>query len=161
MIININSISELEESLALYFNITKEELYYYLNSSYDEDWEVFEDNLRNSLLDLEIQEEIDEIYLYHLSRRLETDNKKAYCLRDALVNDTSLKSFFENYSIVFKDNCKNTEVYYNNKLIPLDKDFHSDDSLRDNCLNNLAVKLGHREEKIIDNSLNGFIFKGN
>lgn len=156
MIINTNSISELEESLASYFNITKKEFYSYLETSYNRDYEIFKDNLRDGLFKLEVSEEIDEIYLYHLSRRLDTNDKKAYCLRDALVNDTSLKSFLEKYGLIFKNKGDCTEAYYNGELLPL-----NDESIQNTYLGNLSIKLGYSNSSIIDNSFNGFIFKEN
>jgi len=84
MIINTKSKEEIASSLAIYFDITEDELYQYIDYAVNKAqsnrepfyMDIFQNELLTIFSDLNPQRNIDEIYVYHLTRRLNDEDLK-------------------------------------------------------------------------------------
>lgn len=98
-------------SLAIYLNITEDELFQYIDSATNKaridnlqiDYEIFEEEVISIISDLQPKEQIDEMYVYHLTRRLNDFivDKSSDNLKSLLLNDSSISRFLRQYNIVF------------------------------------------------------------
>lgn len=110
--------------------------------------------VREFLSDYIIDEKLEFIQMFHLSRRLKnTDIKANNNLKQLLLQQSPLSDFFKNHKITFKSNECHIEMYYNGKLQPLDDEFRYDGG----NIYYLKSRLGHN--KVQDYCVNGFVFR--
>lgn len=158
MIIDTSSRLSTEKSLLSYFGITREELYKCIDKAYKEmksesiiDTSKFENSLKSTLFSIETKEKIDQIYVYHLTRRLDELPSETYNLIDLLSNENSLTNFLKEYDVSFKRNNNQIDIFYKNKKVLLNNS-------EKNSMYILKKRLGHIEE-YLDSCFNGFIYK--
>lgn len=71
-----------------------------------------------------VDEVLEHIQMFHLSRRLEgTDPKKNDNLEQLLLEDSPLSNFFKKYKITFKPSKGHIDLYYKDELQSLDNEF--------------------------------------
>lgn len=108
MIINTNTSKELALSLASYFNITENKLYEYIKYASKKAKQVFflnEDISNEELLrtfsSLNPKKSINEIYVYHLTRRLNNAELYFNNLKELLLSENVFSTFLKNHNITF------------------------------------------------------------
>lgn len=103
MLIDTRTDESMIFSLATYLNITEEELFQYIDSAANKaridnlfiDHEIFDDEVISLISDLQPKEQIDEIYVYHLTRRLNDSivDKSSDNLKSLLLKESPLSKF--------------------------------------------------------------------
>lgn len=161
MLIDTRTKESIETSLAGLLDISIDELYQYVDyaayKARSDHWgfntDVFEEEILNIVSDLQPEEIIDEMYVYHLSRRLEnhlmgdaSDN-----LKSLLLNESPLSDFLKKYEIQFIDINGHPTINYKNRILELTDTFESDV-----CY--LRGRLGY-DEGIEDYCFNGFALR--
>lgn len=110
--------------------------------------------IRDFLSDYVVDEALEYIQMFHLSRRLHgTDLKKNDNLKKLLLEKSPMSSFFKKHKVTFAPSEGHIDMYYAGKLHPLD------DELRYGGGNIYYIKsrLGHYKNK--DYCVNGFAFR--
>lgn len=110
--------------------------------------------VRDFLSDYGVDETLDYIQMFHLSRRLDgTDIKANNNLAQLLTEDSPLSEFFKKYKIIFKPNEGHFDLYYKGELQPLEDEFrHSGGNIY-----YLKSRLGYNKSQ--DYCVNGFAFR--
>lgn len=115
-----------------------------------EPWEWVRDFLSDYIVD----ETLDYIQMFHLSRRLNgTDLKANNNLKQLLLEESPLSNFFKKYEITFGQNEGHMDLYYKKKLQPLDNEFR----YKNGNIYYLKSRLGYN--KVQDYCVNGFAFR--
>lgn len=157
MIIDTKSKEGIENSLSEYLDISKVELYGYIDYAskmahqkelmFDE--VIFENKIADIFFDLHPDEKIEELYTYHLSRRLCQDNSFLN-LKALLLEDSPVSNFLRNFDITFKEFDSHPILFYKNIEVDLSKDLSTEA-----CY--LKKRLGYFNED--DYCYNGFAFR--
>lgn len=123
-------------SLALYLDITEDELCQYIdyaaNKAQTDRWafnsDIFKEELLTIFSDLQPEEQIDEIYVYHLTRRLNgsIEDKSSDNLKSLLLKESAISIFLRQYGIAFIEKDSHPVIVFNDKEISLEDTFESD-----------------------------------
>ena len=115
-----------------------------------EPWECVRDFLSDYIVD----ETLEYIQMFHLSRRLDgTDLKANNNLEQILLEDSPLSNFFKKHKITFKQGEGHINLYYNGILQSLDNEFEYDGG--NTCY--IKSRLGYYKNQ--DYCVNGFAFR--
>lgn len=157
MIIDTRTKEGMESSLASYFGITtvntlKNCIYFAENTvrKGKKEFDIFEfsDELHDIM---QPKERIDEIYVYHLTRRL-NNTKEDFStknLKDLLLTDCAVSKFLYEHNITFVERDGHPILFYNNKEVDLGNE---------DGAGNLEYRLGY-DTKETDYCFNGFVMK--
>lgn len=128
LLIDTHTKESIENSLARYLNITVPELYLHIikasenaQDDYSFNGDLFSQEVLSIVSSLNPQETIDEMYVYHLSRRLICDdmNNSSDNLKVLLTNDSPLSDFLKKYGITFYEQDGHIEILYNGRVVDL------------------------------------------
>lgn len=115
-----------------------------------EPWECVEDFLSEHIVD----EKLEYIQMFHLSRRLNgTDLKANNNLEKLLLGSSPLSNFFRKYKITFESGEGRINLYYNGILQSLDNEF----AYNDGNVCYVKSRLGYFKNQ--DYCVNGFAFR--
>lgn len=115
-----------------------------------EPWECVEDFLSEHIVD----EKLEYIQMFHLSRRLNgTDLKANSNLEKLLLGSSPLSNFFRKYKITFESDEGHINLYYNGILQSLDNEF----AYNDGNVCYVKSRLGYFKNQ--DYCVNGFAFR--
>ena len=136
MLIDTRTKESMIASLALYLDITEDELCQYIdyaaNKAQTDRWtfnsDIFEEELLTIFSDLQPEEQIDEIYVYHLTRRLNgsIEDKSSDNLKSLLLKESAISIFLRQYGIAFIEKDSHPVIVFNDKEISLEDTFESD-----------------------------------
>ena len=123
-------------SLASYLDITEDELFQYIdyaaNKAQPDSWafnnDIFEEELLSFFSNLQPEKQIDEIYVYHLTRRLNDsiEDKSSDNLKSLLLKESPISSFLRQYGITFIEKDGHPVIVFNDNEISLEDTFESD-----------------------------------
>lgn len=129
MIIDTRSKEGIVSSLAHYLDIAENELYQYIDRAADKaqedswafDTDVFRDELLSIFSDLQPEEYIDEIYVYHLTRRLNSSSEdlSSANLKKLLLTKSPISDFLKRHSVTFVERDNHPVVIYNGEELNL------------------------------------------
>ena len=136
MLIDTRTKESMIASLAAYLDVTEDELFQYIGYAADkaqqDSWafntDIFEGELLSIFSDLQPEEQIDEIYVYHLTRRLNgsIEDKSSDNLKSLLLKESPISSFLRQYGISFIEKDIHPVIVLNNNQISLEDTFESD-----------------------------------
>ena len=110
--------------------------------------------VRDFLSDYVVDEALEYIQMFHLSRRLNgTDLKANNNLEQLLLEESPLSNLFKKYKVTFKPSEGHIDLYYKEKQQPLDNEFRYDGG----NIYYLKSRLGYN--KVQDYCVNGFAFR--
>lgn len=176
MIIDTRTKDRMIASLASYLDITKDELFQYIdyaaNKAKPDKWgfntDIFEEELLTIFSDLQPEEVIDEVYVYHLTRRLNAsiEDKSSDNLKSLLLKESPISTFLMQYKISFAEQNGHPVIIYDNKEILLDNTFESDvcylrsrlgynSGREDYCFNGFALR-----DQLLRNSYTRQLYSG-
>lgn len=149
--VNHNS---LEKGIMELLNLTREEINNIYKSIYydteKEPWKWVEDFLADYVVD----ESLEYIQMYHLSRRLNgTDLRSNNNLEQLLLEETPVSEFLKKYGVTFVKNNSHIDMYYNGKLQLLDDEFRYSNG----NMYYIKSRLGYNENQ--DYCVNGFAYR--
>lgn len=160
LLIDTRSKEGIESSLAKYLDVTIDELYKYVNHAAMEaqdgsglDLNIFESEVLGIVSDLCPMKAIDEIYVYHLSRRLNCDIQcnSSDNLKLLLLNASPLSEFLKVHGVIFIETDGHPAIVYKEKLVDL-----SNTDKTDVCY--LRSRLGYNKGRE-DYCINGFALR--
>ncbi|WP_282746545.1 DUF1643 domain-containing protein [Peptostreptococcus stomatis] len=132
MIIDTHTKNSIENSLAEYLNITIDELNKYINMVNNKsrdgihfDGTIFEEEVSKIIDDLKPQRKIDDLYFYHLSRRINetgnyNTNNTSNNLKKLLLSESPISTFLKSHEITFIEKDGHPVLVYNNNIYNLD-----------------------------------------
>lgn len=136
MLIDTRTKESMIASLASYLDITEDELFQYIDYAANKaksDSQVFntcifEEELLSIFLYLQPEEQIDEIYVYHLTRRLNDsiEDKSSDNLKSLLLKESPISTFLRQYGIAFIEKGNHPVMVFNDNEISLEDTFESD-----------------------------------
>ncbi len=135
MIIETTTRENMEHDLAMYLDITIDELYQYIDYAAEKassGWafnaDVFEREITSIIDDLQPLEHIDSVLCFHLSRRLNNslDDLRSYNLKELLLSDNPTVRFLNAHKIFFKDQDNHIVIYYRGLEVILEDTMKSD-----------------------------------
>ncbi len=136
MLIDTRTKESMIASLASYLDITEDELFQYIdyaaNKAQKNRWafniNIFEEELLSIFSDLQPVEQIDEIYVYHLTRRLNgsIEDKSSDNLKSLLLKESPISTFLRQYGITFIEIDGHPTIVFNDNEISLEDTFESD-----------------------------------
>ena len=136
MLIDTRTKESMIASFATYLDVTEDELFQYIEYAADkaqqDSWafntDIFEGELLSIFSDLQPEEQIDEIYVYHLTRRLNgsIEDKSSDNLKSLLLKESPISSFLRQYGISFIEKGSHPVIVLNNNQISLEDTFESD-----------------------------------
>ena len=136
MLIDTRTKESMIASLAAYLDITEDELFQYIeyaaNKAPADRWafntDIFEEELLSLFSDLQPEEQIDEIYIYHLTRRLNgsIEDKSSDNLKSLLLKESAISTFLRQYGIAFIEKDGHLVIVFNDNEISLEDTFESD-----------------------------------
>lgn len=162
MIIDTRNEASIVDGLSKLFNFSKKDFYAKIdtlknNAQYGPFFkENFFDEEIENFLNINIQnlEELDEIYVYHLTRTKEEKNISIYSLDKVLLTENFFSNFLKEYGISFKKYSDGIHLYYQDKdftqNLILDKKSNSEKNV---CSCYLLKRLGFTTK--LDNCING------
>lgn len=110
--------------------------------------------VRDFLSELGVNETLEYIQMFHLSRRLDgTDIQANNNLEQLLVEDSPLSDFFKKHKVTFKPYEGHIDLYYKGELQPLEDEFRYDGG----NIYYLRSRLGYNKSQ--DYCVNGFAFR--
>lgn len=161
MLIDTRTKESMIASLASYLDITEDELFQYIvyaaNKAQPDRGEfntdIFEEELLLIFSDLQPEERIDEIYVYHLTRRLNDsiEDKSSDNLKTLLLKESVISIFLRQYGIAFIEKDSHPVIVFNDREISLE-----DTSESDVCY--LRSRLGYNSGRE-DYCFNGFALR--
>lgn len=159
MYIDTTSRAAMESSISNYFDIPIDEIYQLIDYAAEKaqqnqfafNTDVFYAELKTIFSDLNPQDTIDEILLFHLTRRLDGDNNSGDNLRHLLTTQSPLSCYLRTYGFEFKDDIDRITLYYRGKQINLKNTMNNDvcclrsrlgysDIQKDYCFNGFAMR---------------------
>lgn len=176
MLIDTRTKESMIASLASYLDIAEGELFQYIdyaaNKAQQDGWafntDIFEEELLSIFSDLQPEEQIDEIYVYHLTRRLNgsIEDKSSDNLKSLLLKESPISTFLRQYGIAFIEKDGHPVIVFNNNEISLEKTFESDvcylrsrlgynTGREDYCFNGFALR-----DQLMRNSYTRQLFRG-
>lgn len=161
MLIDTRTIDSMIASLASYLDVSEDELFRHIDYAKDKAQsdsgsfivDVFGKELLSNFPDLQSKEKIDEIYVYHLTRRLNDsfEDKSSDNLKSLLLKKSPISLFLSQYKIGFIERDGHPILVFNGNEVSLD-----DTSIIDVCY--LRSRLGYNEGRE-DYCFNGFAFR--
>lgn len=161
MLIDTRSKECMENSMSTYLDISVDELYQYIDYASDkahkDQWvfntDIFRDELDTIIADLQPEKQIDEMLLFHLSRRLHgtEDDVSGRNLEDLLTTENPLSEFLRQHKIEFKRGAQNIITFYKGTEVDWDKCRNGNSSY-------MKSRLGFFKGRE-DYCFNGFAFK--
>ena len=144
----------LEKGIMELLNLTKEEMNSIYESIYydteKEPWKWVEDFLADYVVD----ESLEYIQTYHLSRRLNgTDLCSNNNLEQLLLEETPLSEFFKKHGVTFNKGNGHMDMYYNGRLQLLDNEFRYSNG----NMYYIRSRLGYNKNQ--DYCVNGFAYR--
>lgn len=161
MIIDTRTIEGIISSLTHYLDITADELFDYIDyaaakaqeKSLMFDSRIFQRELLSIFSDLQPEESIDEIYVYHLTRRLNSsvDEHSTTNLKELLLKPSAVSSFLREHNVEFVERDNHPVIIYNGVALQLKNTFEPkvgylrgrlgyDCSYADYCFNVFSLK---------------------
>lgn len=151
--INARTQESLKSGVIEFLNLSEDKMIQIFMSIKDterEAWEWVDDFLSGHIVD----ETLEYIQMFHLSRRLNgTDLKANNNLKQLLLEESPLSNFFKKHKVTFKLSEGHIDLYYKEKLQPLDDEFRYDDG----NIYYLRSRLGYND--VQDYCVNGFAFR--
>lgn len=148
-------------SFAAYLDIAKDELFQYIEHATNKaqldargfNPDVFKEELLSFFSIIHPVEHIDEIYVYHLTRRLNDsiEDKSSDNLKSLLLKESPISTFLRQYGIAFIEKDDHPVIVFNDNEIYLEDTFESDV-----CY--LRSRLGYNTGRE-DYCFNGFAFR--
>lgn len=136
MLIDTRTKESMIASLASYLDVTEDELFQYIdyaaNKAQPDSWafnaDIFEEELLSIFSDLQLEKQIDEIYVYHLTRRLNgsIEDKSNDNLKSLLLKESPISSFLRQYGITFIEKDGHPVIVFNDNEISLEDTFEFD-----------------------------------
>ena len=135
LFIETTSRESMEHDLAVYLNVTIDELYQYIEYAAKKasgDWafntDIFDQEIASIVEDLQPLEHIDSVMCFHLSRRLNNtlDDLRSYNLKDWLLGDNAMVKFLNEHSVFFKERDNQISVSYRGRELALKDTMDSD-----------------------------------
>lgn len=130
MIIDTTSKHSMETDVAKFLDITVEELYQYIDYASEKATidsfcfreDVFFQELNSIISDLQPKNIIEEVFCFHLSRRLNNCAKNlTFCnLKELLLTQNEFSEFLRKFNIVFFEKQGKISFSYNGVPIPID-----------------------------------------
>lgn len=144
----------LEKGIMELLTLTREEMNSIYESIYynteKEPWKWVEDFLADYVVD----ESLEYIQMYHLSRRLNSaDLRSNNNLEQLLLEETPFSEFFKKYGVTFVKGNSHIDMYYNGKLQLLDDEFRYSNG----NMYYIRSRLGYNETQ--DYCVNGFAYR--
>lgn len=156
MVLRTETYKELEEDLATIMDIDETFLFESLSEISKDcfdgayiDWDKYEEQIDNLILEYADLSVIDEVYVYHLGRHM-IEPKELIPLNKLLVSENKLSKFLKDYEIFFEEQDGKVKFLYKGKLIL------PEEVLSRGNFNLLARRLGYLDEA--DFCVNGFSF---
>lgn len=110
--------------------------------------------VRDFLSDYVVDETLEYIQMFHLSRRLDgTDIKANNNLEQLLITESPLSEFFKKHKVTFKPSEDHIDLYYGGELQSLDNEFRYDGG----NVSYIKSRLGYFKNQ--DYCVNGFAFR--
>jgi len=110
--------------------------------------------VRDFLSDYDLNETLEYIQMFHLSRRFNgTDIKANNNLEQLLLKESPLSDFFKKHKVTFKSNEGHIDLYYKGELQPLENEFRYDGG----NIYYIRSRLGYNKSR--DYCVNGFAFR--
>ena len=129
MFINTSTQSSISTSLSHYLDIPENELDQYIDyaaekaqcNNYCFNTVIFQSELTSIFSDLQPEEKIDEILLYHLTRRLNNSeiDYEAKNLKELLLSNSELKQFLAEHNVAFEESNGHPIILYRNRVLSL------------------------------------------
>lgn len=165
MVIDTSTISGLENSLAAYLDVSVDDLYDYIEYAsikakngfcFNDD--VFNDTLIDIISDLQPMHIIDEVYVYHLTRRLNStlEDLSSLNLKELLTTSNAFSNFLKEHNVTFVENNGLLNMYYNNTLVDLE---NCNKFSKEIDFFYLRSRLGYNVDIYQDFCFNGFMFR--
>ena len=161
MIIDTRTKENMESSLSAYLGIKVDDLYQYVNDATNKsrinnicfNMDIFEEEMAKVYSDLEPTGNIDEIYVYHLTRRLNSsiEDLSSDNLKSLLLSDSAISAFLKEHEVSFALSEDHPLLYYKGKEVSLNNTMNSNVSY-------LRCRLGYNST-LKDYCFNGFAFK--
>ena len=159
MIINTTSNKEMVLSLSSYFDITIDELYQYIDYAASRaningepfNTDIFQNELITIFSNLSPEKVIDEMYVYHLTRRLNDADLSCTNLKNLLLKENAFSLFLKKHNVTFLERDNHPILYYCGKEVDLGNTTDVD-------VLYLRERLGYNFESK-DYCINGFAFK--
>ncbi len=133
MLIDTRTTESMIASLTTYLNITEDELFQYIDNAASKaridskilDLGIFEDEIIPIISALQPKDQIDEIYVYHLTRRLNDSigDKSTDNLKSLLLKDSPISKFLRQYNIYFVEKDGHPVIIFNNNEISLENSY--------------------------------------
>ena len=144
----------LKKSVMDLLNLTSDELDNIFDSIFNdaekEPWKWVEDFLADYIVD----ETLEYIQMFHLTRRLNgTDLKANDNLEQLLLEESPISSFFKKHNVTFKSGNKHIDLYYKGKLQPFENEYE----YRNGNIYYVRSRLGYNTSQ--DYCVNGFAFR--
>ena len=144
----------LKKGIMEYLNLSKGELTQIFMSIYEDTEKDPKDWVSDFLSGYIINESLEYIQMFHLSRRLVgTDLKANNNLKQLLLEESPLSNFFRKHKVTFQQNEGHIDLYYKEKLQPLDNEFRYNNG----NIYYLKSRLGYNKDQ--DYCVNGFAFR--
>ena len=136
-------------------NLSEEEMVLIFTTIHKDGWNDPLTWAREYLSDCIVDERLDYIQMFHLSRRLNgTDLKAGSNLKELLLEESPLSNFFRGYGVTFRPNEDHIDLYYNGELQPLDDEFRYENG----NIYYLRSRFGYNSGSQ-DYCINGFAFR--
>lgn len=144
----------LKQGVMEFLNLSADEMIQIFMSIYQdtekEPWEWVMDFLSDYIVD----EVLEYIQMFHLSRRLDgTDLKVNNNLKQLLLEESPLSNFFKKHKVTFEPCEGHIDLYYKGELQPLDNEFRYDGG----NIYYIKSRLGYYKNQ--DYCVNGFAFR--
>lgn len=151
MLIDTRTDESMISSFAAYLNISEDDFFQYINNPAIKDridyllsnFDVLKDEIQSFFSDFHPKEQIDEIYVYHLTRRLNDfiEDKSCDNLKSLLLQESPLSKFLRQYNIDFFEKEGHPVIVFNNKELSLEDEpeFLSSESIHEYLVNNNAI----------------------
>jgi hypothetical protein len=143
----------MEESICNHLNIAEKELCILFDKGYNSNYDSLEKILSDFIYSHSGGENVDEVLLFHFSRRLNTEKEdfSGSNLYELLLKDSSVSKFLKEYDISFKMGEKHLELFHKGKL-------ETFEHVHDGNASNVKWRMGYFEGRE-DYCFNGFAFK--
>lgn len=137
-LLNLSAVEILEIFMSIYENTEKEP------------WKWVQD----FLFDYVVDETLEYIQMFHLSRRLNgTELQENNNLSQLLLEESPLSNFFKKHNVTFEPSEGHIDMYYDGELQPLDDEFRYGEG----NVYYIKSRLGHYKNQ--DYCVNGFVFR--
>lgn len=152
--INATTQNSLKQGIMKILDLSVRELIQMFGSIYEDTEKEPEQWIRDFLSDYGVDESLEYIQMFHLTRRLDgTDLKENSNLKQLLLEESPLSNFFKKHKVTFKENKDYIDLFYKGELQSLEDEFRYDGG----NIYYLRSRLGYNRNK--DYCVNGFAFR--